>query len=1717
MRKLWSLILLFFSIFSSLNAAYLEKIPCKLVQPNGDTLHCYVSGDEFYHFYHDENNYTIIQDIETGYYVYAKKSGKNIVPSEHIAGKVDPRSVLLEPGIRKSTLEINEIRKARYVPMERERLAYRKSRGVIRNHGNMNNIVIFIRFKGDAPLTTSFSTVSQMFNDTLSNANSMYNYFKRVSYEQLFIQSSFYPAPNGNTILSYEDIYNRNYYLPYSVSNPSGYSGDTERKNREFALLARAVNAVKSSIPPNLNIDYNQDGLVDNICFVIKGNVGSWSDLLWPHRWALYDRTVLINGKRVYDFNFQLEGATNYFNNAVLCHEMFHTLGAPDLYHYSNDWGHLSPVGRWDLMEVTANPPQNMGAYMKYHYGNWLDSIPEITRYGNYTLYSLGSHGKSKKCYKIKTENPNQFFVLEYRRISDPFESMVYGSGLVIYRINTNFGGNADYDGATEFDEVYVFRPGGTTTINGTLSQSFFSSNSGRTQFKIGSNPSPFLTNGTAVDIIIEEVSSVGDSLTFRYGPLSGDITVTPAMLAFQGTSYTPAANKSSIVIGNYLTDSITLTLPISSPFRISKDEVNWGKQIQLPTNGGTCYVQLHTQIVGNYSDTILLSSIGVADAKITLRGTICDRISTFPWTEGFEDGTLPSCWSEQFENGSISWSFRSGAYTGSGIATAHSGNFNAYFAHSSFTPYTTKLVTPTFDLSSLANPKLSFWHAQKTWGNDIDKLKVYYRTSETSPWVLLQYYDTNIPNWTEHVLSLPNKNATYSLAFEGINYYGYGVVIDDIMIYDDPPQLLLIDKNFLQFSTPIDSVGQIDSVLITGQYLTQPIQVQVDSPFQLSIDKVTWNTSLQINVNGGMLYIRYVPTLPRDYCETIFFTSDTLSQQVLACGTTLLPNYSIVATSDNNGTISPQGTITIEYGDTLQFQITPNLGYEVDEILVDGTPIDSINSFTFYNITDNHTIDVTFKKIEFIITASCDNNGTISPQGNITVEYGDALQFQITPNIGYEVNEVLIDGNPVDSTNSFMFYNITDNHTIDVTFKKIEFTIIASCDNNGTISPQGNITVEYGDNLQFQITPSIGYEVDEVLVDSNLVDSTNSFTFYNITTNHTIDVTFKKIEFIIIASCDNNGTISPQGNITVEYGDNLQFQITPNIGYEVNEILVDGNSTDSTNSFTFYNITDNHTIAVTFKKIEFIITASCDNNGTISPQGTIAVEYGDNLQFQITPNLGYEVDEVLIDGNPVDSINSFTFYNITSDHSIAVTFKKIEFTITASCDNNGTISPQGNITVEYGDTLQFQITPNIGYEVDEVLIDGSSVDSINSFTFYNITDNHTITVTFKKIKFTIIANCDNNGTISPQGTITVEYGDTTQFLITPNLGYEVDEILVDGNLVDSINSFTFYNITDNHTIAVTYKKIEFTITASCDNNGTISPSGIINVEYGDTLQFQITPNIGYEVDEVLIDGNPVDSTNSFTFYNITDNHSIVVTFKKIEFIITANCDNNGTISPQGNIVVQYGNNLQFQITPNLGYEINEILVDGNPIDSINSYTFYNITSDHSIAVTFKKIEFTIIANCDNNGTISPQGNITVEYGDTTQFLITPNIGYEVDEILVDGSPVDSINSFTFYNITDNHTITVTTKISITQIKEINKIENSIYPNPVSTVLNLVIPDFKEVKQLQFFNVRGQLLFSTSVESQEMILDITHWASGIYFLKIVSQNNNIEYQKIIKK
>lgn len=145
-----------------------------------------------------------------------------------------------------------------------------------------------------------------------------------------------------------------------------------------------------------------------------------------------------------------------------------------------------------------------------------------------------------------------------------------------------------------------------------------------------------------------------------------------------------------------------------------------------------------------------------------------------------------------------------------------------------------------------------------------------------------------------------------------------------------------------------------------------------------------------------------------------------------------------------------------------------------------------------------------------------------------------------------------------------------------------------------------------------------------------------------------------------IRAAAGTNGRIMPSGSVMVNEGEDQVFEITPNRGYELDSVLVDGESVTLAdgNTYTFNAVTRDSSISVTFREVWFTVTASAGPNGTIDPSGVIRIQKDSDLTFAITPDPGY-TPVALLDGNPVilSEDNQFRFINIDRDYAFSVTF----------------------------------------------------------------------------------------------------------------------------------------------------------------------------------------------------------------------------------------------------------------------------------------------------------------------------------------------------------------------------------------------------------------------------------------------------------------------------
>ena len=234
---------------------------------------------------------------------------------------------------------------------------------------------------------------------------------------------------------------------------------------------------------------------------------------------------------------------------------------------------------------------------------------------------------------------------------------------------------------------------------------------------------------------------------------------------------------------------------------------------------------------------------------------------------------------------------------------------------------------------------------------------------------------------WTQ---LLPEENGLYRISCAvGTNGYAYFRVTDGednqticnipkIVVYEDAvsntEQISYQLTSGTDLSFAVDLKGNTVKALYLGDILMDPANYTVSENGTITLKK-SYLETLAAKTEPYMLRVEYNPQgelyqeLAKEVIEGlgIEYTNEAPKPTTLHL-TIINPSYSIMAEAGANGSISPSGTTTVEKGTEKTFTFTPNKGYVVDTVTVDGKNVGSVSEYSFSNITGNHTISVTFK-----------------------------------------------------------------------------------------------------------------------------------------------------------------------------------------------------------------------------------------------------------------------------------------------------------------------------------------------------------------------------------------------------------------------------------------------------------------------------------------------------------------------------------------------------------------------------------------------------------------------------------------------------------------------------------------------------------------------------------------------------------------------------------
>lgn len=264
--------------------------------------------------------------------------------------------------------------------------------------------------------------------------------------------------------------------------------------------------------------------------------------------------------------------------------------------------------------------------------------------------------------------------------------------------------------------------------------------------------------------------------------------------------------------------------------------------------------------------------------------------------------------------------------------------------------------------------------------------------------------------------------------------------------------------------------------------------------------------------------------------------------------------------------------------------------------------------------------------------------------------------------------------------------------------------------------------------------------------------DTTN----YKTITDIDIEVNVKNTFNVITSVPGGNGTITPS-KIDVIEGSKVKITFTPNTGYMVDKVLVNGIEKTATGNEIEITVDEEKTVEVSYKKIPFTITVEEVTGATVNPDGTVTVSYGDNKDFTITANTGYKLIKVLV--NDVEKAldgNTLKLKNITSNMKIKVVVEKIEYKVIEGAEQTYTITE--DTEARFRIDADYSLFNNKVY-VDNVLVDSSNYTSKSGSTIIVLNKDyvdtlavgeHTLKVAFAdggeaETTFTIAKKAENN------------------------------------------------------------------------------------------------------------------------------------------------------------------------------------------------------------------------------------------------------------------------------------------------------------------------------------------------------------------------------------
>ena len=691
-----------------------------------------------------------------------------------------------------------------------------------------------------------------------------------------------------------------------------------------------------------------------------------------------------------------------------------------------------------------------------------------------------------------------------------------------------------------------------------------------------------------------------------------------------------------------------------------------------------------------------------------------------------------------------------------------------------------------------------------------------------------------------------------------------------------------------------------------------------------------------------------------------------------------------------------PGGTISdsqdnVNSGQSVKIIATADKHYQLKEWRGDCDSFSKDNLEITFTASKSCNVTAEFEKISYLVTATSKGGGSLS-DGELSREEGQTAAFTAEPQEGYQFSEWKVGEDSdcptiEDTSNPKVTFVVVGNCSLEAVFVKAPRTITTIADEGGFLTSNGEIietlTVDHGDEVEIIATNEDHYEL------KNWESSCGDFGDGQLTIKFTaekdctIKAVFEEVNYTIAVSSTDGGSVSDEGELSIVYGQTAILTVKHEEGYEFSGWKTSDCTTleDTSSPKAEFIVGGNCSLVAEFSKALRRITTISNEGGEITDTET--AEYGDEVVITATAKEHYQLKRWQGTCGDFNAESLTVTIPVEKDCTIEAFFEKVNYNIQLSSTDGGSVSEEGELSIEHGQPVSFIATPEDGYEFSGWTLAEdagcpSQTDVSNINLEFTVSGDCKLQAVFEKKIHTIRVTSSDGGSVSDTELVET-YDQSVTLTATSEDGYEFSgwtllEETGCPKLDDDSNPTLEFIVKGDCQLQADFTPIPRTITTSADEGGKITDTQIVN--HGNEVTIEVTVDEHYEFSGWEGTCGEFSSEKRSINFTISKDCGIRAKIKKVLYTITIEAGAGGDVDP---VKKEIGFGESFEITawPEEDYVLDNWRLSGSGcpeiFDITYDYPILKVEGDCDLEASFKyKFDTDETTQVDDQETTEP-------------------------------------------------------------------------------------------------------------------------------------------------